>query len=67
MNIKECLSTYQIAQILNRTPQGVHNAIQRLGIKPAFQLPNNYRYFAPTTIGLLEKKMRKSAKKDVSK
>jgi hypothetical protein len=52
------LSANAIARRLNRSPQGVLDAIKRLGISPEVTLPNG-NYFAESAVKMIEGGMRR--------
>lgn len=54
----ELLSATAIARRLKRSPQGVLDAITRLGVSPELVLPSG-SYFSSDVIQLIEKGMRR--------
>jgi hypothetical protein len=56
--LSDFLSIYDIAEQLGCSPPGVHKAIDRLGIEPAETTRSGYRYFKPSVVDILRKKMR---------
>lgn len=54
----EILSASAIADHLGRSPQGVMNAIARLGIEPALSLPSG-NYYPLASVAMIEEGMRR--------
>ena len=52
------LSAHAIARRLRRSPQGVIDAIERLGIRPEHELPSG-RYYAESKVAVIEAGMRR--------
>ena len=53
------LSIYDIAKQTGHSAMAIHNAIERLEIKPDQITPSGHRYFSESIVPVLREKMRK--------